>query len=589
MKKLILPLIATAIASWLTWYFFLPTFAIGFAGWIGWLLFSAIVFGAVTIVIEEDKFVGTSKFKAVIGVISVCVFLLVIWPIFSTWSAFHASSYRGLIGEVKVKTSNTIMSPIDPENIVIIDEQTAHRIADKVLGTSDIALGSESVIGDLTLQKVKDKLYYVAPLLHTGFLKWWSNGDRGTRGFVMVNATNDKDVRLIQEVNGEPVSIIYQPEACYSQNLERHIYMNGYMTQGFTDFSFEVDDNLNPYYVVTLYDNTVGYSGSDVTGVLTVDVKTGEIKEYNLENAPSWIDRVYPQSFVESQINDWGMFVHGWWNPSDKDRVQAIEGISLVYGDDGQCYFYTGITSVGSDESSIGFMLVNSRTKEAFYYKQVGATESAARQSAEGKVQEKGYVATHPRPYNINGVWSYVMALKDKEGLIKAVAIVSVSNYEVVGVGDDIRSAIRNFKSAMNSSGNVIATTTKGESYSTKNTVKRISTDVRNGNTYYYILIKGNENKIFVATSSVSEELPLTIAGDSVSVEFDDAGNSYIDIKSFDNLVLKPQKTKEQENVEAYFKTVKDSTNKVEANKNSDAVWDTLSPEAKQELLNKIK
>lgn len=588
MKKLILPLIATAIASWLTWYFFLPTFAIGFAGWIGWLLFSVIVFGVVTIVIEEE-FIGTSKFKAVIGVISVCVFLLVIWPIFSTWSAFHASSYRGLIGEVQVKKHNTIMSPIDPENIVIIDEQTAHRIADKVLGTSDIALGSESYIGELTLQKVGDKLYYVAPLLHTGFLKWWSNGDRGTKGFVMVNATNDKDVRLIQEVNGESVSIIYQPEACYSQNLERHVYMNGYMTQGITDFSFEVDDNLNPYYVVTLYDNTVGYSGSDVTGVLTVDVKTGEITEYTLENAPAWIDRIYPQSLVESQINDWGMFVHGWWNPSDKDRVQATEGISLVYGDDGQCYFYTGVTSVGSDESSIGFMLVNSRTKEAFYYKQVGATENAARQSAEGKVQEKGYVATHPRPYNIDGVWSYVMALKDKEGLIKAVAIVSVSSYEVVGVGDDIRSAIRNFKSAMNSSGNVIATTTKGESYSTKNVVKRISTDVRNGNTYYYILVKGNENKIFVATSSVSEELPLTIVNDSVYLEFDDAGSSYIDIKSFDNLELKPQKTKEQENVETYFKTVRDSTNKIETNKNSDAIWDTLSPEVKRELLNKIK
>lgn len=590
MKKSVWATLFTALFTWIMWYLTIPVLAWGFAGWIVLVMFATMLFFVFNMVDHDDfsSAVETGFGKTTVIIVAICVFLLAIVPIFNTWSAFHANSYRNLIGKVDTKATNTIMSPIDPNNIVIIDEETAHRIADKVLGTSDVAVGSESQIGDLTLQKVGDKLYYVAPLLHSGFFKWLSNGDRGTTGYVIVNATNDKDVRLIQSVNGEPVSIVYQPEACFGQNLERHIYMNGYKTVGLTDFSFEIDDSLRPYYVVTLYDNTIGYGGADVVGVLTVDVKTGEIKEYDITNAPTWIDRIFPSDMVETQIDDWGEFIHGWFNPSDKDRVVSTEGISIVYGDDGQCYFYTGISSVGKNQSSIGFMLVNSRTKEVHYYKQVGATESAAQQSAEGKVQEKGYRATHPRPYNVDGVWTYVMALKDKEGLIKAVALISVTNYEVVGVGEDIKSAIRDYKSALNSNGNAISASKKGESFSKKGKLLRISSDVKSGDTYYYMLVKGEENKIFVSTSSVSEELPLTLVGDSVLMEFDDAGNSFIDITRFDNLGLNPQKTKGQDNIEKYFNVVKDSISTAEVHKNTDAVWDTLSPKAKQELLKKI-
>lgn len=590
----IFPILITGISVFLTYYFGMPTFNFGFSDMFLFVIFNSLIL-AVSSWFSDDIF-GDSNEKfskltiSAFAISLVMVVWLIIVPIFNTWGLFHASEYRNLIGDVKTKKVNTVMSPIDPQNIVIIDETTAHRLADKILGSADIAIGSESYIGELTLQKVGDKLYYVAPLLHSGFFKWWSNGDRGTKGYVIVNATNDKDVRLVQEVNGKPVSIVYQPEAYMGQNLERHIYRNGYLTQGFTDFSFEIDDNMKPYYVVTLYDKTVGFSGSNATGVLLVDVETGAIKKYSVENTPKWVDRIHPQEFIETQLSDWGEYVHGWWNPSNKDRMSPTEGISIVYGEDGECYFYTGITSYGkSDQSSIGFVLVNSRTKEVKFYKQAGATEQAAMSSAEGKVQEKGYSATFPRPYNVDGVWTYVMALKDQEGLIKMVGLVSVSNYEVVGVGTDIKSAIRDYKAALNSTGNAIATSNKGEAFSISGIVSRIGDDIRSGNTYYYMQIKGYEDKIFVSSSSTSEELPLTIIGDSVMIEFDDAGNSYIDIKSFDNLKLKPQKTKAQENVEKYHKSVKKKLEEKEVEKNTNAVWDTLSPKQKQELLNSIK
>lgn len=57
-------------------------------------------------------------------------------------------------------------------------------------------------------------------------------------------------------------------------------------------------------------------------------------------------------------------------------------------------YVYTGITSVGGDQSNVGFILTNQRTKETKYYPCAGATEYSAMSSAEGVVQHLNYKAT---------------------------------------------------------------------------------------------------------------------------------------------------------------------------------------------------
>ena len=62
---------------------------------------------------------------------------------------------------------------------------------------------------------------------------------------------------------------------------------------------------------------------------------------------------------------------------------------------------YTGITSVVSDESNIGFILSNQRTKETRFYTVAGAEEFSAMDSARGQVQQMNYTATFPLLLNI--------------------------------------------------------------------------------------------------------------------------------------------------------------------------------------------
>jgi hypothetical protein len=424
------------------------------------------------------------------------------------------------------------MAPISLDKIRVVDQSLAQLLGDKVLG-SQPALGSQVVLGTFTIQKVKDQLYWVAPLLHSGFFKWQQNQE-GTNGYVMVNATNERDVRLVQEVNGKKIRIKYQPEAYFMDYLERYLYFHGYWNVGLTDYSFEIDDDGNPYWVVTKYKKTIGFDGEDATGVVIVDAATGNIKEYSIANTPAWVDRIQPEEFIDAQLNDWGNYVKGFWNFSNNEKLQATESVSLVYGEDNNIYWYTGLTSVGADESTVGFVLINTRTKKATWYKQSGATETAAQNSAIGKVQEKGYSASLPIPYNINNIPTYVMTLKDKSGLVKMFAMVAIEDYTIVGVGNTLTEALMSYKSGFNMAGNRINAKSRTSKLTVKSVITRINGDIKNGNTYYYFTLK-NAPRIFIGSSQISNQLPITTIGDSVEVSFDNDNQDIIDVSTFKN------------------------------------------------------
>ena len=109
--------------------------------------------------------------------------------------------------------------------------------------------------------------------------------------------------------------------------------------------------------------------------------------------------------------------------------VPPVSYTHLALDDD--IWLYTGLTSVTSDKSNIGFILTNLRTKETRNYQINGAEENSAMDSAEGKVQEKKYQATFPILINVADQPTYFVSLKDDAGLVKQFAFVSVENYPV--------------------------------------------------------------------------------------------------------------------------------------------------------------
>ena len=127
------------------------------------------------------------------------------------------------------------------------------------------------------------------------------------------------------------------------------------------------------------------------------------------------------------------------------------------------------------------------------------------------------------------------------------IAMVSVEDYSIVGVGDELKDALRNYKDAYNSSGNNPIVTPSTNSKSVAGRITRISEDISGGNSYYYMMIEGVETKIFIGSSSVSRKLPLTAVGDSVKLIYDDGKKEEIDLTGFENFFIQTKATETKE------------------------------------------
>ena len=97
-------------------------------------------------------------------------FMLVSTPL------FNSEAYRNQMKDPEVKSFSSDVQAIDLEQIPIVDQQLAYKLADKKLGENP-SLGSQVQLGEPTIQQVNGKLVWVVPLHHSGFFKWLSNMD----------------------------------------------------------------------------------------------------------------------------------------------------------------------------------------------------------------------------------------------------------------------------------------------------------------------------------------------------------------------------------------------------------------------------
>lgn len=576
----------SAVLVWIIYELWLPPLSIAYAE--GFLFFCvAAMIVALNITMwfssfEEKRFL----FAPPIVVLVLAIVVALIGTIASS-SIFHAGEMYQQIGDVEIIEYDEMIKQIDISQIPIVDEALAKKQADKKIG-EDVALGSRANLGTPSIQEVNGEIVFVAPLEHSGFFKW--NTYHSTPGYITVSASNPNKVNYVTEIDGEKIEILYQTSAFFGNDLKRYIRNNGYRTVGLTEYTFELDDNGRPYWVVTTYKNTVLWECPEATGVVVVDAQTGRIEWHACGEIPDWVDIVQPQRFVENQINNWGTLVHGPFNWSNQDKIEKTDLTLPVYVN-GDCYYFTGMTSVGSDESCVGFIIVNTRNKRATMSYMSGATENAAMKSAEGLVSDFGYTSTEPLPINVNGIPTYVVALKDEEGLIKSYAMVNIGNYSIAAKGNSLAETSRSYMQAIAKSGSsYVVGSDEAYGYTYEGIVERISSVVEDGSTYYYIVVEGEEEKIFTASYLVSDELAVTRDGDTVKIEYIDDKNGTVDIVSFDNIAFSTPVSGAQQNRDELDEgtSILDSEYNQIIQVNPDLnqeTWDNMTEEEKAKML----
>ena len=491
-----------------------------------------VALGSVRITTNEYNRPQLSVDKSVGGYKTGFALLAILWVLYFAATVlsmplFNYKVYRDQLGTPVVSEFTDTVQPLALDQLPIVDKSLARELADKKVGENP-GLGSQVVLGIPVIQKVNGKLVWVVPLEHSGFFKWLKNMD-GSAGYIVVSASDVSDVTLVTDHK-----IKYQANAYILDDLNRHVRLfGGGLFKGLTDYSFELDDDGVPYWVITTYKNRWLFDLPEATGVLTVNATTGETTQYTIDTLPEWVDRVQPESFVMDQIQNQGTYVHGIFNFSNQDKFRPSQGDIIIYNG-ARCYLFTGLTSVGSDESAIGFILVDMVTKESNIYQMSGATETAAQSSAEGKVQQFGYRASFPMIINLDGQATYFMTLKDNAGLIKQYAFVSVSNYTNVGTGETIDSALRNYRQVQ---GTVNSNISAGQATTTaKGTVLRIASETMENTITYKIILEEQKDHIFTVSYELSSELALTQPGDRVSMDYMKDPTGVCPALSFDNL-----------------------------------------------------
>lgn len=509
--------VCAAVLSALVLFFFMPVLSPGYLGF--WI--TVFFIGAAAFIPAGEETLGL---RLALGAGSAVAFVLI--SIALTWGAFHSGAYRDQIGAETQGDFNRALPPIDIDEAPLVSVDMAERAAEKQL--ADVpALGSQVVLGPMQKQLIHGKLYWVAFLEHTSFIKWWATGS--TPGYVKVSAVDVTDVTLVTKIADKDMALRYLPSASFGDNLARHLYLHGYAGRGIAAVSPEVDETGYPYYVVTFYKNTIGFGGAEANDVAIVDPQTGSIKHYAMKDAPAWADILEAPDMVKAQVDNHLQYVHGYWNFAGTGKLQVTGDPDLVYGADQRAYWYIGVTSSGNDNGLVGFYLIDSRTKAAHRFVLSGATEEVAQHSAEGVIPEKHYSATNPLPFVVAGRPTYVFSLRDGSGIPRAYAMVNIQTYQSLAVGETLPATLRQYEAVLSRDPTATAGT-KGSAATVmkQGLIVRIAPVVRQGTTYYMLSLDTAPGRVMVASADLSDALPLAQPKDAVSVSYEANDHTHV-------------------------------------------------------------
>lgn len=463
-----------------------------------------------------DKATGSKlmpkKLKIALIVIASVMVLVLLICFFTSSRLFRASAYQQMLKVDENADFSKDIAEMSISQIPIVDRDTAERLGSRKIGEVVDLVSQFNVSSYYSQINYENKPYRVSPLEYADILKWLSNKQDGIPYYVSIDmATQETELVKLSE------GMKYSPSEYFSRDLNRHIRF-AYPTKMFENLSFEIDDNGHPYWVMSYYTYTIGIlGGKDISGVILVDAVSGEMNDYAAADIPQWIDLAYSPELVVDQANNWGSLENGFLNSLfvQKGVVVTTDGYNYIAVND-DVWLYTGITSVVSDESNIGFILINMRTKEAKTYMINGAEEYSAMASAEGQIQEKGYTATFPVLLNVANRPTYFISLKDNAGLVKAYAFVSVANYQTVGVADKIEDAKAEYLRMLGIEND--DNEASGETADYSGSIVDIATAVKDGNTLYYLIIKNEngESSIYTADIRISDILPFLKVNDNV-------------------------------------------------------------------------
>ncbi|WP_295619871.1 CvpA family protein [uncultured Intestinimonas sp.] len=531
LSQILASLLVTVVVGFIYFYVSLPALNFQDPDFYTFLFLLCVVYVVASVLISGFRAAsGTSGVKEYlhfiksqclpVGILMVLLVLVGVVGSVISMPIFRASAYRDLL-DVQEGDFATDIAQISFNEIPTLDRDSANYLGDRQMGTLSDMVSQFEYSGDSTQINYHGRPVRVAPIAYADLIKWFTNRSQGLPAYVVVDmVTQEATVVRLQE------GMKYSFSEPLNRNIMRHLRFQ-YPTFMFSTPEFEIDENGDPWWIAPRVVKTIGlFGGTDIRGAVLVNAVTGE-SQY-LEEVPSWVDTLHAPDLIMEQYNYHGALVNGFINSIFGQRgvTKVTEGYNYIAMND-DVYMYTGITSANSDQSNLGFLLCNLRTKETKFYSAPGATEYAAMQSAMGVVQDLGYSATFPLLLNISGEPTYFIPLKDATDLVKSYAMVNVAQYQLVSTGSTVAECEQAYMQLLSDRG-LVSSEAVDES-GASGVVAEIRSAVIEGNTYYFIRLEGEEIFYSISASAAPDAVLLDV-GDRVSLSHGggDSGSSSI-------------------------------------------------------------
>ena len=537
MKKKIILSVVVLLFAFIYYYIKLPAINIHSKGFWGFCIFvsalifvlsglSAFRFGFKDNVqkpfgFDRSQLLGWRKVVSCLF-LGIAVVLIIIYLGGTVLSStfVNAGKYHDLI-QIESGKFDEDIEQISYSEIPLLDKDSAALVGNRKMGTMVEYVSQFEVTQDYTQINYKGKPVRVTPLQYGNWLKWFTNMREGIPAYICIDmATQNAECVKLKE------GMKYTENDYFNRNIYRYLRFR-YPTYIFDKLNFELDEQGNPVYICPVKDYTIGlFGGEKISKVVIVNAVTGEHKLYGVEEVPRWVDRVYSADLLVDYYNYYGTLKHGFWNSvlSQKDCMKTTDGYNYIALDD-DVWVYTGVTSVGKDQSNVGFVLMNQRTGKTKYYQISGATEKSAMSSAEGKVQNLKYTATFPLLMNIAGKPTYFTCLKDGAGLVKQYAMINVEKYTVVAIGSTVAACEEDYIQQLKENGVAEVKEDKIELKSVSGKIQRMTQAVVEGNSHFYLLLEGNDAIFDASVTNVMDIVRYQI-GDMITMEYKEGEKS---------------------------------------------------------------
>jgi|GEM_PF-1107324 len=300
--------------------------------------------------------------------------------------------------------------------------------------------GDKYAIDNAHTQAINGSLTLLLPIKYDGEIKAWQHENDGTPGYFMVNAENPA---------AEPIRVIskkmkYVPSAVFDKDLGRLIYYQ-YPNYWQKEPIFQLN-GTQPIYVTMLTKPTImGLIGEIPVGIVVTDPVNGTMELHDMDNIPNYVQRAISEKLVEQYVDWWSSYGLGLRNyllgqegvkvptgaikidtgddDSDSGRISIKKGDMHAYTvmcDDGRLYYCNILTTPGSENSMVGYILTdtNKWPMRMDLYKLEGTSDIGAARKLQGLPEiatAMGYHATEPVPYYINGTAVWIGPVISKE------------------------------------------------------------------------------------------------------------------------------------------------------------------------------